>query len=503
MLQSLIPSLICVSVFTSLISCTYNPSPGNSVNKTDKMNVLLIVVDDLGAMDISSSGSTFYETPNIDKLAAAGINFTNAYSPSTVCSPSRAALQTGKSPERLKITDWIPGYTAKAKNRRGKLLKTPAILNQLPLEEVTLAETFKANGYSTFYAGKWHLGGEGFHPEQQGYDINIGGNHKGSPESYYSPYKNPQLVDGPDGEYLPDRLTSETLAFMQQQPADKPFFAMLSFYTVHTPIVAAKPYLDYYRKKAVALPELAQPFRKERNSTKSKLRQDNPAYASMMHAMDVNIGRLMEGLKQSGLDKNTLVIFTSDNGALTTQSKAAPTSSEPFRAGKGWIYEGGMRIPMIFSLPGSVQDKAYTGKVSQPVTLTDIAPTLYALTGVENTEKRIFDGADLSDLVLHNKEINRNTIQAYFPHYHASKSEPSYMLREGDWKLIYFYEDKSIELYNLANDISEQNNLAIEKPELVKRLKSKMDIWLAKTKADLPIRKSLNKLNISKNRKLK
>jgi len=178
---------------------------------------------------------------------------------------------------------------------------------------------------------------------------------------------------------------------------------------------------------------------------------------------------------------------------LTTQSKAAPSSSEPFRGGKGWVYEGGMRIPMIFSLPETLTKKGYVGKVEHPVTLTDIAPTLYSLTGIKNAENREFDGADLSDLVLHNKAINRDTIQAYFPHYHASKSEPSYMLREGDWKLIYFYEDKSIELYNLANDISEQNNLAIEKPELVKRLKSKMDIWLGKTKADLPIKKSLNK----------
>jgi len=493
MLRPLITTLIGVFVFTGLISCAHTQGPENSASKAGKMNVLLIVVDDLGAMDITSSGSTFYETPNIDKLAATGVNFTNAYSPSTVCSPSRAALQTGKSPERLKITDWIPGYTAKAKNRRGKQLETPAILKQLPLEEVTLAETFKENGYSTFYAGKWHLGGEGFHPEQQGYEINIGGNHKGSPKSYYSPYKNPQLIDGPNGEYLPDRLTSETLAFMQQQPADKPFFAMLSFYTVHTPIVAAKPHLDYYKKKVAALPELEQPFRKERNNTISKLRQDNPAYASMIHAMDSNIGRLMDGLKQSGLDNNTLVIFTSDNGALTTQSKAAPSSSEPFRGGKGWVYEGGMRIPMIFSLPETLTKKGYVGKVEHPVTLTDIAPTLYSLTGIKNAENREFDGADLSDLVLHNKAINRDTIQAYFPHYHASKSEPSYMLREGDWKLIYFYEDKSIELYNLANDISEQNNLAIEKPELVKRLKSKMDIWLGKTKADLPIKKSLNK----------
>ena len=485
--QILLSTLLFLSVIITTVS-TANTS------QADKMNVLLILVDDLGAMDIAINGSTFYETPNIDKLAESGINFTNAYSPSTVCSPSRAALQTGKSPERLKITDWIPGYTATPKNRLGKLLETPPIFNQLPLEEITLAETFKANGYSTFYAGKWHLGGEGFHPEQQGYDINIGGYNKGSPRSYYSPYKNPKLTDGPKGEYLTDRLTNETLAFMQKQPTNKPFFAMLAFYSVHTPIQAAKPYLAHYQAKAGRLPKLKQTFRKEKNNTKSKLRQDNPAYASMVHAMDINIGRLMQGMKNAGLDKNTLVVFTSDNGALTTQSKIAPSSSEPFRAGKGWVYEGGVRIPMIFSLPsslsGSLQNTRLIKKINQPVTLTDLAPTLYALTGVNRPSNVSFDGENLSELILNDSELNRESIQAYFPHYHASKSEPSYLIREGDWKLIYFYENDTVELYNLGNDIAEQNNLAIAKPELTRRLKNKMDAWLINVKAELPTRKN-------------
>jgi len=450
--------------------------------KTDKPNVLIVFVDDLGAMDIGSYGATFHETPNIDAFAKSAVRFTDAYSASPVCSPSRAALLTGKSPERVKITDWIPG----AKPPKNAKLIPPKIFNELPLAEVTLAETFKDHGYSTFFAGKWHLGDEGFFPEQHGFDINIGGYHKGSPKSYYSPYKNPKLVNGTKGEYLTDRLTTETLQFMRKQ-GDKPFFAMLSFYTVHTPLEAAKPYISYYQQKADALPALTVTTEKERNGTKSRLRQDNAKYASMVHAMDVNIGRLLKGMKASDLDKNTIIVFTSDNGALSTLKRPGPASNKPFRAGKGWIYEGGIRVPMIIHDPGVSQK----GVVStEPVITTDIAPTLLELAGIKQHNMSPLDGVSLNALLTAGGEVDRKSIRVYYPHYHGSKSKPSYMVREGDWKFIYFYESGESELYNLSADIGEQKNLISKHPKMALRLQKEMQTWLDSVGAVQPKNKS-------------
>jgi len=435
----------------------------------DKPNVLIVFVDDLGAMDIGSYGATFHETPNIDAFAKSAVRFTDAYSASPVCSPSRAALLTGKAPERVGITDWIPG------NQGGsKKLSTPSIYNELPLTEITLAETFKGNGYNTFFAGKWHLGDEGFFPEQHGFDINIGGYHKGSPKSYYSPYKNPKLANGPKGEYLTDRLTTETLDFMTKNQ-DNPFFAMLSFYTVHTPLAAAKPYIAHYQQKADVLPSLAVTTEKERNGTKTRLRQDNPQYASMVHAMDMNIGRLLNGMKASGLDKNTIIVFTSDNGALSTLKRPGPASNKPFRAGKGWTYEGGIRVPMIIHAPGISQK----GTVSTvPVITTDIAPTLLNLAGIKQHDMTQFDGVSLSALLTAHGELERKSIHVYYPHYHGSKSKPSYMIRRGNWKLLYFYESGDTELYNLAADVGEQINVIKAHPQLSGSMKQEMQQWL-------------------------
>lgn len=470
--------LISLVVLSILAGTTFTATSKQENNNPSKPNVLIVFVDDLGAMDIGSYGATFHETPNIDAFAKSAVRFSDAYSASPVCSPSRAALLTGKAPERVKITDWIPG-TNTAKNAP---LTTPKILNELPLTEITLAETFKTNGYKTFFAGKWHLGDEGFFPEQHGFDINIGGYHKGSPKSYYSPYKNPKLENGPEGEYLTDRLTNETLAFMDEQ-GDKPFFAMLSFYTVHTPLQAAKPYLPYYQQKANALPVLAETTEKERNGTKTRLRQDNAKYASMVRAMDVNIGRLLKGMKATGLDKNTIIVFTSDNGALSTLKRPGPASNKPFRAGKGWVYEGGIRVPMIIHAPGISQKGVVS---SEPVITTDIAPTLLELAGIENHKMTTLDGVSLTPSLTLKGKTDRKAIHVYYPHYHGSKSEPSYMVREGDWKLIYFYESGDTELYNLAGDLGEQVNLVDENQKMVVRMKSDMQRWLNSVAAVQP-----------------
>jgi arylsulfatase A-like enzyme len=410
--------------------------------------------------------------------------FTNAYSASTVCSSSRASLQTGKYPEKIGITDWIPGFVDKQKT---KPISQPSILQALPHTETTLAEVFKSQGYKTFFAGKWHIGGHGFLPhEGQGYDINIGGTHSGHPASYYAPYKNSELIDGPKGELLTERLTQETLTFMAEQK-DEPFFAFLSFYTVHTPITAITPYLKKYQDKAAKLETLTNTYIPERNNSRTRIRQDNPEFASMVHALDVSVGELLAGMGDLGLDKNTLIIFTSDNGGLSTKSKVGPTSNSPYRAGKGWVYEGGIRVPLIIKTPILETAKI----VATPTVGIDIPATALEYAGISLTEMPDLDGLSLMPLIKSKSMLERDYIHVYYPHYHGSGSEPSYMVRKGKWKMIYFYENDEYELYNLDKDISESINLVGQHPELVLELNTYMQNWLHKTKSAQPKRKAM------------
>ncbi len=272
-------------------------------------NIVFLLVDDLGWTDVGSFGSEFYETPNVDRLAATGMRFTEAYAASPVCSPTRAAIMTGKHPVRVGITDWIPG--ADPRDRR---LLGPDDLHELPLGETTLAEELGAAGYATFFAGKWHLGDAGFFPEDQGFDVNIGGHHRGSPPGgYYSPYENPKLADGPEGEYLTDRLATETIRFIEghvaRQP-DQPFLAYLSFYTVHTPIQAAKKHVEHFEEKAAGLPQSALRDPIPEHDGWSRRSQSDPDYASMVRAMDENVGRVLESLDQAGINDDTVLVFT-------------------------------------------------------------------------------------------------------------------------------------------------------------------------------------------------
>lgn len=304
---------------------------------------MFVLVDDLGWADVQCNNpNSFYETKNIDDLAKDGVLFTNGYASCPVCSPSRASIMTGKYPARLQITDWIPGQDPK--NRK---LLGPQDIHNLPLEEKTIAEVLKENGYKTGFFGKWHLGEtENFWPENQGFDVNVGGWSKGAPSSYYSPYKNPKIEESINGEYLPDRLTNETINFIEQNKG-APFFAFLSFYTVHTPIQPSKRHLEYYKKKKENFEFDSLAYRQEHEGI-TDLLQDNTNYASMVHAMDENVGRLVQKLKGLGLYDNTVIIFTSDNGGLSTKIQGDnPTSNEPLRAGKGWCYEGGIRVPLI------------------------------------------------------------------------------------------------------------------------------------------------------------
>lgn len=427
------------------------------------------------------AGSSFYDTPNIDALAHQGVRFTRAYADAPICSPTRAALMTGQHPARLHITNWIPGQQPP-----GKPLKEPAIPGELALEHTTLAESLRSRGYHTFFAGKWHLGGEGYNPGDQGFEINIGGGRMGQPPGgYFSPYQNPLLEDGPAGEYLPDRLTSETINFIKQNHK-APFFAYLSFYTVHTPIQPAVEYFDAYVKKAEALGPSGQPDEQPERGGVTKLRQDNPAYASMITAMDHNVGQLLDTLEAMRLDENTIIIFTSDNGGLATLDPShaiyqygIPTSNFPLRAGKGWLYEGGIRVPLIIYAPG-----ISNGADATPVTSTDLYATLLEMTGASSGSP--VDGSSLVPIITGRSQLTERNLYWHFPHYHGSGSVPSSAIRSGPWKLIYFYEDNSSELYNLDNDPEESVNLAPNHPDIANGLLSDLKTWLSKVGADIP-----------------
>ena len=435
-----------------------------SCNSEKKYNLLFILVDDLGWTDVSYNYSDFYETSHIDKLSETSMLFDNAYAASSVCSPTRAAIMTGKHPARVNITDWIPGLDPK-----NKLLLGPVDRNELPLEETTIAEVLRDNNYSTFYTGKWHLGSEGHYPEDQGFDVNIGGFDKGSPMGgYYSPYKNPKLVDGPEGEYLTDRLTLETIELIKKRDPNKPFAAFLSFYNVHTPIQENKEFIDYYVEKLKSYDNKSPQTINEGDAI-TLLNQRNAKYASMVHATDNNIGRIIKYLKENDIYDNTLIVFTSDNGGLSTQRRVAPTSVYPLRAGKGWLYEGGIRIPQLIKLPNQTDGEI----ISEPVVSYDLFPTIANLLNLSYKVDDI-DGVDLSNLFF-KKDINRDFIFWHFPHYHGSLWKPGSALRNNDWKLVELHEENKLELYNLKDDLSETVDVSNKFPEITSRLVTKLN----------------------------
>ncbi len=454
------------------------PVDSFAADAKNQPNVLFILVDDLGWMDLGCQGSRSYQTPNIDRLAQSAVRFTDAYASSPVCSPTRASIMTGKYPARLNITDWIPGYDPKDRKLLG-----PQDLNQLPLSETTIAEALKKEGYKTFFAGKWHIGSDGYFPEDQGFDINKGGHHNGFPPGgYYTPYKNPKLKNGPKGEYLPDRLTDESIKFMKQNKGC-PFFILQAFYTVHAPIQPCKRLLAENTKRVSSL-ELRGPSSiKERNSM-TKLWQDNAAYASMVQAMDENVGRLLNTLDKLKITDNTMVIFTSDNGGLSIKKTGfTPTSNTPLRAGKGWCYEGGIRVPLIISMPG-VSKPGSTCDL--PVTSCDLYPTILELAGIEAMPRQHADGLSLASLLEGKRELERNAIYWHYPHYHRSTWTPGAAIRAGNWKLIEFYEEEKHELYNLRSDIGEKEDLTKKHPAKAKELLDLLHHWQKQLGAKSP-----------------
>ena len=460
---------------------------------TKPLNVVFFLVDDFGWKDVGYNGSTFYETPNIDQLAATGMAFTDGYAACPVCSPTRAAIMSGKWPARLKNTDFFGGPQGsgvlrgiKAGKSKWKRPLIPAdYIPQLPLEEVTIAEALKENGYATFFAGKWHLGDVGFHPTDQGFDINKGGFRGGGPYGggkYFAPFTNmPNMEDAKKGEHLPAVLARETSSFITVNK-DKPFLAYLSFYSVHTPLIGRPDLVKYYEEKRKRM-GLEDVYGKEapRNVRET---QAHATYAAMVHAMDEAVGEVLKTLDAQGLTENTLIIFTGDNGGLST-SEGSPTSNLPLRGGKGWLYEGGIREPTIIRWPGVTK----AGSVSNaPVTSTDYYPTILEAAGLPAKPKQHLDGLSLVK-VLNGQaaELDRKAIYWHYPHYGNQGGTPGSAIRAGDYKLIKFYTPgKPLELYNLKEDIGEQNNLAEKKPEITKDLLAKLEKHLDETEARLP-----------------
>lgn len=447
---------------------------GLMATEPGKPNILMIVADDLGAMDLGCYGSKFHRTPNLDRLAREGVRFTQAYSAAPVCSPTRVALMTGQHPARVGLTDWLPGRT----DRPDQKLDRPEIPMQLPLEKVTMAEMLKAAGYRTIHIGKWHLGGEGFGPLQQGFDVNIAGDLTGTPLSYFGPFKNnrnrfmPGLEVAKDGEYLTDRLTDEAIKQIDtQDDPKKPFFLYMPHYAVHTPMRAKADLIAGYDATGI-------PGGKQRN----------PIYAAMLQSLDESVGRLLQKLEEKGLAKNTWVIFTSDNGGLaTTEGPNTPaTSNAPLREGKGWLYEGGLRVPLIIKGPG-VKSPGRT--VHNPVISMDLMPTVAALAdGVKLPD--VQDGMSLVSLLDDSAKLSRESLYWHYPHYANQGGRPGGVVRRGDWKLVQFYENNRLELFNLANDSSESSNLSAVEPKRVNELAAELDVWRKAVGAKMP---SLNK----------
>ncbi len=442
----------------------------SSTSIEPKPNFVFILVDDLGYMDIGANNpDSFYETPSIDRLAADGIRLTQAYAAAPVCSPTRASIMTGKYPGRLHTTDYFGApqpSTVGPNYLKNKVLYPAEYIDQLPASETTMAEAFGEAGYGTFFAGKWHLGNEGSYPEDHGFDVNKGGHERGGPyggDKYFSPFGNPRLDDGPDGEYLPIRLGAETASFIKES-VEGPFLAVLSFYSVHTPLLTTPELRAKYEAKGAPEETWGQEGKR-----KVRLNQTHPVYAGMVEAMDTAVGMVMTALDEAGVAENTVVIFTSDNGGLST-SEGHPTSNLPLRAGKGWLYEGGIREPTIVKWPGVTR----AGTVSdEQVMSTDFLPTMLE---IADLPRLMTDGVSITG-VLAGASADDRSLFWHYPHYGNQGGSPGGAIRKGDWKLIQFFEAGSVELYNIADDLSESMDVSGVYPQKTAALLAELKAW--------------------------
>jgi len=462
-------------------------------SSAERLNFVFFLIDDLGWMDAGCYGSRFYETPNIDSLAGDGMRFTDAYAACAVCSPTRAAVMTGRYPARVGVTDWIrwldfegnrtdpnaTGPTRYVGGRKRKLLCPPNPY-WMELGEVTVAEILKPAGYTCCHIGKWHLGHDAWYPQKQGFDFNIAGCHFGMPPSYFDPYKNKRLKQGiptlkprREGEYLTDREADEAAAFIKEH-SDKPFFLYMAHYAVHTPIQAKEEITSRYREKP-------------RHGQKSA------EYAAMIQSVDESVGQIMSALEETNVADRTVIIFTGDNGGLSRF-----TNNAPLRAGKGYPYEGGIRVPLIIHWPGV----AKPGTISrEPVTSVDYLPTICELAGVKQPADRPIDGLSLVEHLKSNgtTRLGRDAIFWHFPHY-RDEIVPYSIVRQGRWKLIKRYEGKRFELFNLRDDLSETNDLSEKMSEKAEQLNARLTGWLRDTGAKLPRPNRAYKVETEKSR---
>jgi arylsulfatase A-like enzyme len=441
-------------------------------------NLVFILADDLGWADLACYGSDLHETPHLDQLAAQGVRFTNAYSAAPVCTPTRASLLTGKHPARLRMTIW---REASAERGNRELLE-PVTCGDLPRTETTLAEILSQAGYYTAHVGKWHLGSAEYYPEAHGFAVNIGGTLWGAPQSFFYPYRGdqyfsdwryvPDLEPGREGDYLTDRFTDKALEIIEGV-GERPFYLNLWYHSVHTPIEGKPELVAKYRGKVVA-----------------GSNHVNPDYAAMVASLDENVGRVLQKLVDCGIADRTLVVFCSDNGGFVNLSRLQPgmavTSNAPLRSGKGSLYEGGIRVPCIVRWPGGTAQGA---TCHEPIYSCDLLPTVLRALGIDAVLPPQLDGLDISPLFRSPEtRLARDTLYFHYPHYYPTTT-PVSAVRERDWKLLEYYEQGQVELYNLATDIGESRNLAAEHPDVVSRLQGKLHTWLTEVDAQLPSRR--------------
>jgi len=452
------------------------PTAPTGTGRDRPPNILFILADDLGWRDVGFMGSTYYETPNIDRLARGGMVFTSAYSGAPNCAPTRACLMSGQYTPRHGV--YTVGSSARG-NPKGRRLVPIPNNPTLPSSVVTLAECLRRAGYATGHFGKWHLGGDpDTRPEGQGFDVNVGGNHAGHPRSYFSPYKNPDIPDGPKGEYLTDRLTEEAVRFMRAN-RERPFFCYLPHYAVHTPLQAKRSLIEKYKKKPPSGG------------------QGNPTYAAMIESLDQGVGRLLAALDELGLAERTIVVFYSDNGGVGGYRElgirgAEITSNRPLRGGKGMLYEGGIRVPLAVRWPGRVPAGS---RCDVPVTAVDFYPTLIEAAGAEPPAGQPLDGESLLPLLTRTGRLRRDAIFWHFPCYlqgggNTWRTTPGGVVRAGDWKLIEWFEDGRLELYNLKDDIGESRDLAPTMPAKADELHRRLVAWRREVGAPVPTEKN-------------
>lgn len=465
---------VCVTLLW--LSLLFGSTFATAATPPQQPNIVLILADDLGWADLGCYGADLHETPNIDRLAANSVRFTNAYA-MPVCSPTRAALMTGRHAARVHMTIWSEGSLHGPQNR--KLLQADS-LPSLPHTETTMAKHLQNAGYLTALVGKWHLGDADHYPETHGFDVNIGGTHWGAPQTFWWPYRGtgrfgaeyryvPHLEFGKPDEYLTDRLTDEAIKVIDHA-GDKPFFLYLAHHAVHTPIEAKPHDVQYFETKL-----------------RPQMRHQNAVYAGMVKSLDESVGRVIAHLKEHELTENTIVVFASDNGGFVGVDRQAGqtvpvTNNAPLRSGKGSCYEGGIRVPLMIHWPGLTNSST---TCDEPVVVMDLLPTLLAAAGVARPDVKL-DGLDLAPLVKNpTARLDRDALFFHYPHYYPTTT-PVSAVRAGDWKLLEYFEDNHVELYNLKDDLGETTDLAKERPDKADQLRTLLHQWRKEVGAALP-----------------